>query len=147
MRKINQAGIDLIKTFEGKKLNAYQDSVGVWTIGYGHTATAKPGQIITGAQAEDLLKKDLERLERYVNLLPGADKLTPNQFAALVSLAFNVGSFGGGLRAAIADNDADQIPRFILLYDKAGGNVLPGLTRRRKAEAALFESGSEKKKP
>jgi lysozyme len=145
--KTNQAGIDLIKTFEGLKLKAYQDLVGVWTIGYGHTKTAAPGQTITEAQAENLLRQDLARFEKYVADLPGADKLNPNQFAALVSLAFNVGSFGNSLRAAIAAGDHDKIPAVIQLYNKAGGKVIPGLVRRRKAEAALFQSGDEKKKP
>jgi GH24 family phage-related lysozyme (muramidase) len=146
MKTTNAAGLDLIKTFEGLKLNAYKDIVGVWTIGYGHTATAKQGQVITQAQAETLLRQDLKRFENYVNSLPGADKLNDNQFSALVSLAFNVGSFGNGLKTAIATNP-EQVPYWIEKYNMAGGKVIPGLTRRRKAEAALYESGSEKKKP
>lgn len=146
-RQINAAGLELIKTFEGLKLNSYKDIVGVWTIGYGHTKTAGPGQTITKAQAENLLRQDVSRFEDYVNRLPGADKLNENQFAALVSLAFNVGSFGETLKAAIKAGDKTKIVETLQRYKFAGGKEVPGLVRRRKAEAALFNSGDEKKKP
>ena len=66
-RKIGQAGLELIKQFEGCRLTAYQCAAGVWTIGYGHTAGVKQGQTITQAQAENFLKQDCENFERYVN--------------------------------------------------------------------------------
>jgi lysozyme len=151
MRKINQLGIELIKKWEGLKLKSYKDIVGVWTVGYGHTGLdVLPNMTITAQQAEDLLKKDLERFERYVNNLQGSTMLNDNEFAALVSLAFNVGSFGPGLRTAIASNDKPGIASKILLYNKADGKVIQGLVNRRKAEVDLFKtpinSTTQKKK-
>jgi lysozyme len=150
MRKINRAGIDLIKHFEGVKLTAYRDIANVLTIGYGHTGTdVYAGQTITQQQAEALLLKDLERFEKYVSQLPGADFLNENQFAALVSLAFNVGSFGSGLKTAIAQKNIPGIAAKIGEYNKArvGGvlQVVTGLDRRRKAEIELFNKGALKK--
>lgn len=144
---INSAGLTVIKHFEGLELRAYQDSVGVWTIGYGHTAAAGPptvyaGQTITEAEAEAILKRDLELFERGVRDLVTVP-LNSNQFSALVSFAFNVGL--GALRdstllrllnAGDYQGAADQLPRWV----KAGGQTLPGLVRRRDAERALFLS-------
>ena len=150
MRKINHAGIDLIKHFEGLKLTAYRDIVNVLTIGYGHTGTdVYAGQTITQQQAEALLQKDLERFEKYVFQLPGTDYLNDNQFAALVSLAFNVGSFGSGLKTAIAQKNIAGIAAKIGEYNKARINgtvqVVSGLDRRRKAEVELFNKPALKK--
>ena len=66
-RKIGQAGLNLIKQFEGCRLTAYQCSAGVWTIGYGHTAAVKKGQTITKEQAEEYLRQDCVKFEKYVN--------------------------------------------------------------------------------
>lgn len=133
--KINAEGLALIKRFEGCRLKAYRCPAGMWTIGYGHTGDVEPGTSITQHQAEVLLGYDLERFEAAV---PDA---SPNQFSAMVSLAFNIGTaaFGastllkrfkeGKIQAA-----ADQFPR----WNKAGGKVLPGLVKRRAAERALF---------
>ena len=129
----NQAGLTLIETFEGLRLNAYQDSVGVWTIGYGHTMGVKPGQTITQQQAQAFLQQDLGVAEAAVNshnLL-----LNDNQFAALVSFTFNLG--GGNLKI-LFKNGIAAVPDRILLFDHAGGRQLPGLTRRRQAERALY---------
>lgn len=129
----NQAGLQLIESFEGLRLNSYQDSVGVWTIGYGHTQGVKAGQTITQQQAQAFLQQDLGVAEAAVN---GHNlTLTDNQFAALVSFTFNLG--GGNLNKLLSQGLA-AAPDRILLFDHAGGKVLPGLTRRRQAERALF---------
>lgn len=129
----NQAGLELIESFEGLRLNSYQDSVGVWTIGYGHTQGVKPGQTITQQQAQAFLQQDLGVAEAGVNKL--GLTLTDNQFAALVSFTFNLGA--GNLNKLMSQGLA-AAPDRILLFDHAGGKVLPGLTRRRQAERALF---------
>jgi lysozyme len=139
-RQINAEGLALIKEFEGLELKAYLCPAKVWTIGYGSTgAHVKPGMVITEAEAEQLLRKDLARFERAVaRACPIA---TGNQFSAMVSLAFNIGEAAfekstlarlhkaGDYRGA-----AEQFPR----WNKAGGKVLAGLSRRRAREQALY---------
>lgn len=135
--KISQTGIDLIKQFEGCKLAAYKCPAGILTIGYGHTGGVRDGQVITQAQAEMLLREDLIKFEVKVAKY---EKYCwrQHEFDALVSFAYNLGSIdqltanGTRSRAVIADK--------MVLYNKAGGKVLVGLTRRRKAEQALFLS-------
>ena len=129
----NQAGLQLIESFEGLRLNSYQDSVGVWTIGYGHTQGVKQGQTITQQQAQAFLQQDLGVAEAAVNRL--GLTLTDNQFAALVSFTFNLGA--GNLNK-LMKNGLAAVPDRILLFDHAGGRALPGLTRRRQAERALY---------
>lgn len=135
--KINDAGLKLIKSFEGCRLKAYQDSVGVWTIGYGHTAGVKAGQQITQAQAEELLKHDIAKFETAVNKLNSVD-FNENQFSALVSFAYNCGT--GNLNKLCLGRTKAEIGSKMLLYNKAGGKVLAGLTRRRKAENELYNT-------
>jgi lysozyme len=132
-QKTNDAGLKMIESFEGLRLTAYQDSVGVWTIGYGHTKRVKKGQTITQAQAEAFLKQDLAEAEAAVN--GRGLTLTDNQFAALVSFTFNLGA--GGL-AKLLKNGLAAVPDRILLFDHAGGKVVKGLTRRRAAERTLY---------
>ena len=129
----NNAGLKLIESFEGLRLTAYQDSVGIWTIGYGHTKGVKQGQTITQQQAEAFLQQDLAVAEAAVNRL--VLTLSDNQFAALVSFTFNLGA--GNLTKLLKNGLAAAADR-ILLFDHAGGKALPGLTRRRTAERALF---------
>ena len=143
--QINAEGLALIKHFEGLRTTAYQDSVGVWTIGYGHTSmvgppTVYPGMTITAAQAEAILQQDLEVFERGVSQ---ALTITTreNQFSAMVSFAFNVGlnAYRGStlLRKHNAGDFAGaaaEFPRWVY----AGGEVLPGLVRRREAERTLY---------
>ena len=129
----NQAGLQLIESFEGLRLTAYQDSVGVWTIGYGHTQGVHQGQVITQQQAEAFLQQDLGVAEGAVNGL--GLTLTDNQFAALVSFTFNL---GGGNLNKLLKNGLAAVPDRILLFDHAGGKQLKGLTRRRTAERALY---------
>lgn len=134
--KTGQAGLSLIKQFEGCRLTAYKCPAGVWTIGYGHTAGVKQGQKITQEQADGLLTEDLQKYEKKVDKYDGRYWWNQNEFDALVSFAFNVGSIdqltanGTRSRAVIAEK--------ILLYNKAAGKVLSGLTKRRKAEQELF---------
>ena len=138
-RKISQAGLDLIKQFEGCRLVAYQCSAGVWTIGYGHTAGVHRGMKITQAQADAYLKQDVAKFEKYVNnasYVPFTSKLNQNQFDALVSFVFNLGQ--GNLMKLCKGRTINQIPSAMQQYCKANGKTLPGLQRRRKAEAALY---------
>ncbi|MBT9314950.1 lysozyme [Leptothoe spongobia TAU-MAC 1115] len=139
-RQTNASGVSLIKSFEGLRLKAYQDAVGVWTIGYGTTRGVRPGQEISEAQAEALLKTDLNRFENAINQAVRVS-INDNQFAALVSFTYNVGA--GALRSStllrkLNRRDiygaANEFPR----WNRAGGRVLAGLTRRRNAERALF---------
>jgi lysozyme len=130
---INQAGLQLIESFEGLRLTSYQDSVGVWTIGYGHTVGVHQGQTITQPQAEAFLQQDLGVAEGGVNKL--GLTLNDNQFAALVSFTFNLGA--GNLNKLLSQG-LPAVPDRILLFDHAGGKQLPGLTRRRQAERALY---------
>jgi lysozyme len=130
---INQAGLQLIESFEGLRLNSYQDSVGVWTIGYGHTQGVNHGQTITQQQAQAFLQKDLGVAESAVNRL--GLTLTDNQFAALVSFTFNLGA--GNLNKLMKSGLA-AVPDRILLFDREGGRELPGLTRHRQAERSLY---------
>ena len=140
-------GIALIKQFEGCKLTAYQDSVGVWTIGYGWTkpVDGKPiraGMTIKQETAERLLNTGLVSYENDVSRLVKVD-LTQGQFDALVSFTYNLGarslSTSTLLRKLNAGDYAGAADEF-LRWNKAGGKVLNGLTRRREAERALFLS-------
>lgn len=144
-RTINQAGIDLIKHFEGLRLTAYPDpgtKGEPYTIGYGHTGKVKPTDKITEDQAEQLLKQDLARFVDGVNNLV-TYKISDNAFAALVVFAYNVGlsNFKSStllLRVNLgkASDAASEFGK----WNKAAGNILPGLVKRRKAEADLFIS-------
>ncbi len=140
-------GIALIKQFEGCRLTAYQDSVGVWTIGYGWTqpVDGKPiraGMTIKQETAERLLKTGLVSYENDMSRLVKVD-LTQGQFDALVSFTYNLGarslSTSTLLRKLNAGDYAGASDEF-LRWNKAGGKVLNGLTRRREAERALFLS-------
>lgn len=135
--KISTNGIALIKRFEGCRLKAYKDAVGVLTIGYGHTgADVKVGQVITQAQADELLKKDLVKFELKVEKYITQYHYNQNEFDALVSFAFNVGSIDQ--LTAKGSRSKSVIAAKILEYNKAGGRVLTGLTKRRQAESELF---------
>lgn len=143
----SEKGIALIKEFEGCKLTAYRDSVGVWTIGYGWTqpVDGKPiraGMTIKQETAERLLKTGLVSYESDVSRLVKVG-LTQGQFYALVSFTYNLGarslSTSTLLRKLNAGDYAGAADEF-LRWNKAGGKVLNGLTRRREAERALFLS-------
>lgn len=142
---INSRGLALIKEFEGLYLTSYKCPAGVWTIGWGHTGKVAGKSICSGMRittnvAEELLKADLKTFETSVNKLPY--KLNENQFAALVSFAFNCGE--GNLTKLTQNNTRTlaQISNALPLYNKANGTILVGLTRRRQAEQELFNTAS-----
>lgn len=140
--KISASGLNLIKQFEGLRLQSYRCSAHVWTIGYGHTAGVEPGDIITAEQADALLLEDVIEAERSVNRYISAP-LTQHQFDALVSFTFNLGS--GNLRTStllkkLNAGDYPGAAREFLRWVNAGGKKLPGLLRRREAEKTLFET-------
>ena len=138
-KRIGQAGLALIKQYEGCRLAAYRCAAGVWTIGYGHTAGVHSGMTITQAQADAYLQQDIAKFEGYVNnpaYIPITEQLNQNQFDALVSFAFNLGA--GNLRKLCKGRTAAQIAQAMTQYCKANGKVLAGLRRRRAAEQALF---------
>ena len=133
---------ELIMQFEGCRLRAYKCPAGVWTIGYGSTKGVKEGMVITEQEAFARLMNDMQEagatVEKFVTV-----PLNDNQFAALVSFVFNVGSgnFRGSTMLKMINSRqylvaAEQFGR----WNKAGNQVLPGLTRRRAAERALFET-------
>lgn len=138
--RMTQEGIDLIKHFEGCELKAYSDPVGIWTIGYGHTGGVTVGQTITEPEAEDLLRSDLMHFEKEVSeIVP--DYLTPSQFSALVSFAFNVGVSNlkrSTLLKKINRGDIVGAAGEFTRFNRAGGSALLGLLRRRRAESELF---------
>lgn len=141
MPKTNAAGVALIEEFEGCRLTAYQDSVGVWTIGYGHTGPDVHIALrITQAQADALLAEDLASFEKCVNDAV-SHSITPNQFAALVSFAYNLGCQalrGSTLLHLLNQGDVSGAADQFQYWTHAGGVILPGLVRRRVAEKALF---------
>lgn len=144
-KTIGKEGLELVKHFEGCYLTAYQDIVGVWTIGYGHTGTVDgkkitKGMKITNTKADSLLVKDLQQHANYVdnaNFCPVTKKLNDNQRDALISFCFNVGP--GNLKKLCANRTISEIGNHITDYDHAGGKVVAGLTRRRKEEQKLFK--------
>lgn len=140
---VSDNGVELIAKYEGCRLEAYLCPAGVWTIGYGHTAGVEKGQTLPSKDAaKALLKEDLKKYGGYVNecVKKGLIKfpLTQNQFDALTSFCYNCGN--GSLRKLVTDRSAGEIAEKMLLYNKGGGKVLPGLTRRREEERALFLS-------
>ena len=142
--KTSQKGIDLIKSFEGCRLTAYQDSVGVWTIGYGHTSGVYQGMTITEEQAEEFLRSDLGTSESAVNRLVTYG-INQNQFDALVSFTFNLGSGNLAKSDLLKKLNQGDITGAANEFDKwvhAGGQVLEGLVKRRAAEKELFLNGN-----
>lgn len=142
-KKISQAGLQLIKNFEGCQLTAYKPVPWekFWTIGYGHYGPdVKQGQTITQAQADKMLIDDMVRYESYVNnpaYVPLTAQLNQNQFDALVSFCYNCGQ-GSLQKLCQKGRNLAQIAAKLPEYNKAGGKVLNGLVRRRKAEQELF---------
>ncbi|MBB5074456.1 lysozyme, partial [Bartonella callosciuri] len=149
MRKISSEGLALIKQWEGLRLNAYKDAIGVWTIGYGHTNSAgKPfvhkGMTITEPQAEELLCQDLQQFENAVEQAVIVS-LTEEQFAALVSFCYNVGIKAfckSTLLKKLNNGDYEAVPAELQKWTKAGGKRLQGLVHRRAAETGLWAKGS-----
>jgi len=142
--KTSQRGINLIKKYEGCRLTAYKPvpTEKYWTIGYGHYGPdVQPGATITQYQADLYLLLDIEKFEKKVDKYNAKYMWTQNEFDALVSFAYNIGSID-----QLTDNGKrtkQQIAAKIPAYNKAGGKVLAGLTKRRKEEQALFTEGLE----
>ena len=138
--KTSQKGIDLIKHFEGCELKAYKCPAGVWTIGYGHIKGVQEGDVITEQQADEMLVEELNEYENYINTLVTVP-LNQNQYDALVSWVYNLGSSNlnsSTLLKVLNSGDYAGVPEQIMRWNKAGGKVLEGLTRRRQSEADLF---------
>ncbi|AMX20152.1 Lysozyme RrrD [Acinetobacter pittii] len=143
--KISNVGINLISSFEDTRLKAYDDGVGVWTIGIGTTVypngmKVKESDTCTLDQAKSYFKQDLAKFEKTVNDSVKV-ALTQNQFDALVSLTYNIGSGafkGSTLLKLLNKGDYKDAADQFLAWKKAGGKVLPGLVRRREAERTLF---------
>ena len=137
---ISTAGVDLLTHFEGLRLEAYQDSVGVWTIGYGHTKGVIPSMKITESQAGNLLKTELIEYQNYINSMVKVN-LDQCQFDALVCWVYNLGPTNlsnSTLLKLLNQGDKFLIPEQFRRWNKAGGRVLKGLVRRREAEALMF---------
>lgn len=144
--KLNKEASDLIKSFEGCKLKAYQCSAKKWTIGYGNTyfedgTLVKIGDAITQDKAEQLFELIANEFsEKVAKLVPL--HITPNQFGALVSFAYNCGVVNLQkstlLKKVNANHNDPSIKAELIKWNKAGGKVLAGLTRRREAESNLY---------
>lgn len=152
----SQQGLDLIMFYEGCELTAYPDPIGIWTIGYGHTgADVYKGLVITQQKAEEFLAEDVKQFERLINRYVTSD-INQHQFDALVSFIYNVGPGKRGvkdgliwlktgvsstlLRNVNAGNWTTAASNF-LAWNRAGGKVLNGLTKRRQTESTLFSKG------
>lgn len=140
---VSERGVELIARYEGCRLEAYKCPAGVWTIGYGHTAGVVPGQTLPSKEAaKELLKEDLKKYGGYVNVCVTKGLITfqlnQNQFDALTSFCYNCGY--GNLQKLVSGRNAATVADELLAYNKSGGKVLAGLTRRREEERALFLS-------
>lgn len=141
--KTSDKGIEMIKGFEGLRLEAYKCAAGVWTIGYGHTYCVKEGQRMSKEEAEDYLRCDLGYIERNLSVMR---PLNQNQFDALVSLVFNIGisSFKSStLRKMVVKDPNDraiynEILKWRYITVNGVKKVLPGLEKRRIKEAELY---------
>ncbi len=146
--KISNIGLELVKHFEGKHLKGYLCPANVPTIGYGHTGLVdgkpiKIGMIITEEKADELLRQDMNTFEKAVKSLVKVP-LSQNQFDTLVSFVFNVGI--GALRSStllklLNKGLYNEVPAQLMRWNKGGGRVLAGLTRRRKSEGYLWSTG------
>ena len=143
-KPIGPAGLALIQRFEGCRLKAYKPipTEKYWTIGWGHYGPdVREGQVITQPEADSLLASDCQRFADAVDTpayCPLTAQLNANQRDALISFAFNCGT--GCLKTLCKGRTLAQVRDAMALYNKAGGKVLPGLERRRKAEQALFDT-------
>lgn len=152
---LSKTGETIIKHFESCRLEAYQDSKGIWTIGWGNTSyengnRVKQGDKLSQHRADDLFKRIVQHFVNDVNYLTKSTLLKQHQFDALVSFAYNVGSdidldniaegLGDStlLKLIKINPNHPEIPSQILKWNKSKGKVLAGLTRRRKAEAHLY---------
>lgn len=147
--QISEEGLSLIKKFEGCPVDqdgncySYQDVVGVWTIGFGRTKDVKEGDKMTKEEAVYLLEEEMMEYEGYINDLVEVP-LEQNQFDALVSWVYNLGS--GNLQSStmlrvLNEGKYEEVPAQIRRWNKAGGEVYEGLVKRRESEAVMFMGG------
>lgn len=143
---VNKATLDLIKQYEGCKLTAYQDIVGIWTIGYGTTAmaglgiTPAKGMTITQERAEDLLRQGVDKFAATVDALI-ISNVNANEFGACVSLAYNIGTGAFAKSTVLRELNAGNKEKAAVafrMWNKAGGKAVKGLTNRRNSEISLF---------
>ena len=139
--KTSEEGLELIKSFEGCETTAYQDSVGVWTIGYGHTKGVEEGQTCSIEDAETMLSDEMDEYEGYINNMVKVER-EQHEFDALVAWGYNLGPTNLGestMLKVLNDGQFDRVPDEMRRWNRAGGQVLQGLVRRREAEALLFQ--------
>lgn len=150
-KPVGAAGLALIQSFEGCRLTAYKPvpTEKYWTIGWGHCGPdVNERETITQAQADALLAADCQRFANAVDnpaYCPLTKKLNANQRDALISFAYNCGE--GSLQRLCKGRSLPEIRNAMVLYDRSGGKHLPGLTRRRKAEQALFDTPVKDEQP
>jgi GH24 family phage-related lysozyme (muramidase) len=146
---ISQSGLDLIKSFEGCVLHAYQDVGGVWTIGYGHTGGVREGQVISQSDADVMLKFDVQKFVNAVNENVKVS-MNQNQFDALVSFTYNCGSSALHTSTLLEKLNKSDFVGASNEFDRwvhAGGKVIQGLVNRRVKEKTLFLKPVSKPKP
>lgn len=137
---ISNKGLELIKSYEGCRLTAYKCPAGVWTIGYGHTNNVYEGMKITQEQADNMLREDVKYYADAVDRYNSRFNFTQEEFDSLTSFTYNCGV--GSLNAVMSCcNTKQEIAEECKLYNKAGGQVLAGLVRRREEEYQLFNQG------
>ena len=139
--KISEDGLELIKKFEGCETTAYQDSVGVWTIGFGHTKGVEEGQTCSIEDAESMLADEMDEYEGYINNMVKVD-LQQHEFDALVAWVYNLGPTNLGestMLKVLNGGQFDRVPDEMNRWTRAGGEILEGLVRRRQAESLMFQ--------
>ena len=142
-----EAAVPFVKHFEGFRAEAYKCPAGVWTIGYGHTKNVREGETVSIRQAETMLSFDLSDIAQELSEHIYRDDLSDGQCVALCSLAINVGvpymvNHCPKLMAAVNAGKDDEAAEEFLDITRAGGKILPGLVRRRKAEAFIYRRGT-----
>ena len=140
--KISEDGLELIKKFEGCETSAYQDNVGVWTIGFGHTKGVEEGQTCSIEDAESMLADEMDEYEGYINNMVKVD-LQQHEFDSLVAWVYNLGPTNLGestMLKVLNGGQFDRVPDEMNRWTRAGGEILEGLVRRRQAESLMFQN-------
>jgi len=140
--KISEDGLELIKKFEGCETSAYQDSVGVWTIGFGHTKGVEEGQTCSIEDAESMLADEMDEYEGYINDMVRVD-LQQHEFDSLVAWVYNLGPTNlneSTMLKVLNGGQFDRVPDEMNRWTRAGGEILEGLVRRRQAESLMFQN-------
>ena len=140
--KISENGLELIKKFEGCETTAYQDSVGVWTIGFGHTKGVEEGQTCSIEDAESMLANEMDEYEGYINNMVKVD-LQQHEFDSLVAWVYNLGPTNlseSTMLKVLNGGQFDRVPDEMNRWTRAGGEILEGLVRRRQAESLMFQN-------